>query len=270
MTKPSKSGYAIKAASFIAMIAFFLICAWSSQKDISQKTFITCLYLSIFLELISIGAMLELAFAPAMEFASFRWAFAAVLAVVVFFARAQAMGDVNSIFHIDPGALPMTVTAGTAMRFATYLFWPMAVISGISVLTLIVMKWGTLLDDADDVGKVSAWSRGIFALVASSLALLIIYAQLSEEGIKAKLYRLAHDTDFNAAFDCKGFKATELDALFIGPDQRKALFAPKISQGFTLNENAEPPELLKSIKIPSAFAISECIPEKTTFTADQP
>lgn len=263
-SSPNKNSIAIKSASFIAMLGFILICAWSSHNDISQKTFIPSLYLSIFLELVSIGAMLELMFTPALEFASFRWSFAAVLAVVAFFARAQAMTDVNSIFHIDPGALPMTLIAGTAMRFATYLFWPMAVVACISALALIVMKYGTVLDGADEVSKISAWSRGIFALIASLLALGIIHFQLSEQGIKTKLYRLSHDTDFVAKFDCKGFKTEKVDALFIGPDQRKALFAPKIQEEFWLNSNSNPPEIMKPVKIPTVFAIADCVPEQTT------
>lgn len=257
----NKKTYVINAASFIAMLAFVLVSAWNSQDDISQRTFITCLYLSIFLELVSIGAMLELAFASTMELASFRWAFAAVLAVVAYFGRAQSMVDVNAVFHVDPGALPMTVAAGTAMRVAAYLFWPMAVISGVSVVALITLKWGGVLDKADDITKVSAWSRAVFALIASSLALLIIHGQLSDSGIKTKLYRLTHDTDFNATFDCQGFSSEEFDALFLGPEQRRALFAPKIAPEFSLNESREQPELLKPIKIPEGFIVAECVPE---------
>jgi hypothetical protein len=263
-TSEVKSAAPIKIASFLAMLTFMLACIWSSQNNISQLYFIIALYSAIFLELISIGAMLELALASVAKYASFRWGFAAVLAFVTFFAKAQAMADLNSIFHIDPAALPMTLLAGVTMRFASYLFWPMASIAAFSFLALIIMKCGPVLQGKSEIEKISMASNGLFALVTSLMALGIIHFQLSDEGIKGKLYRLAHDSDFVSKFDCNGFDSKYLDALFIGPDQRKALFARKLSSEFVLNVDQEPPELLKSVDIPKDFVIAECIPSIKT------
>ncbi|TBV02991.1 hypothetical protein DNK08_18455 [Stutzerimonas kirkiae] len=50
-------------------------------------------------------------------------------------AKAKAMSDINSIFHMDATLLPMTLVATTALQVLSMLFWPVLVIS---VLILIV------------------------------------------------------------------------------------------------------------------------------------
>ncbi len=254
-----KKTYAVKAASLIAMLAFIVVLGNSSSESVSQKTLAAALLLSIFLEIISIAAMLELALESAMALSSFRWGLAAMLAVIGFLAKTQTMADLNAIFHIDPSALPMTLAAGTAIRFATYLLWPMLVITAISAAMLLFYWIGKTLRKHDDIARIDIVARTLFAFIASGLAALIILLQFSDHGIKTKLYRLSHDADFNAAFDCRGFKADQLDALFIGPEQRRALFAPKLPHDTLFVNTKETPEFLRPVKIPQSFVIADCV-----------
>ena len=181
--------------------------------------------------MLSVAGLIERYAKPAMGYESMRWGMAAAIAMLTYLSRIEALDDLNNIFRIDGYALPLTAIAGTAMRLASKFSMIFAVVFWVSVILIALMKWGSVFDDTDDdVAKIGKGLRVVAALLASGLAWAFIHTQLDDKGIKAKLYRIAHKTDFVGAFDCAGVDTSQNDALFIGPDQRRILVAPKINE----------------------------------------
>lgn len=58
-----------------------------------------------------------------------------LFAYISYVAKAKAVSEINSIFHIDATLLPMTLVAVTALQVMSMLFWPVIVIS---LLILVV------------------------------------------------------------------------------------------------------------------------------------
>jgi hypothetical protein len=230
-----------------------------SDDNISQSLFYWLIWLSIVLGLASIAGYIEAFLKPAMGFESLRWIFAAGIAFIGYLSRIDAINDINAIFHIDASALPLTAIAGTAMRFASYLFLPMVAVCGVSTLVVALMIWGTILDDKDELEKIALGIRVVAAFVASGLAAIFIHAQLAGTAISAKLYRIAHSSDFVSKFNCEHIDSEKFDVLFIGPEQRRVLVAPKIPpEDVFFNLRKQQPAILLPVKIPDYFPVMEC------------
>lgn len=218
-------------------------------------------WLSIALGLASIAGYIEAFMKSALGFESFRWIFAAGIAFIVYLSRVDTVNDINAIFHIDASALPLTTIAGTAMRFASYMFWPMVAVCAVSTLFIAFMMWGSILDDKADLEKISLGIRVFAALLASGLAAMFIYAQLADAAISAKLYRIAHSSDFVSKFNCEHIESDKFDVLFIGSEQRRVLVAPKIQpEDMLFNTRKQQPAILMPVKIPEYFTVMECSP----------
>jgi hypothetical protein len=187
-----------------------------------------------------------------LEFQGFRYVCGLVLALATYKARMNGLDDVNGIFHVDPGALPMTVWAATAMNLIGFLFY---VLIGCWILSFVVI----LRKPAE---KGQAWKKVktdwpiVAVTFAAMLAWMFILMQLDEVGRKQKLYLIAQASDFNSKFSCGGFDSTGLVALFIGPDQRRALLAPEFSSSIFKSGK---PMAFDKIKYPDVFPIIECV-----------
>jgi hypothetical protein len=205
MTETSKSNTApLTVASLVSIVILTVGASALRDQNISQTLFTSVLGLSVALGLFSIAGLVESFMKPALGFESFRWVFVSALAFVGYLSRIDAVNDINAVFHIDASALPLTTVAGTVMRFATYMYWPMAAVFVGSVLMIALMIWGPLLDDKDDLTKIGLGVRVFAAAVSSGLAWLLIFAQLTDPGILAKIYRVAHKADFVSSFNCEG------------------------------------------------------------------
>ena len=106
--------------------------------------------------------------------------------------------------------------------------------------------------------SVAQFCTALAAMMFSGFAFLVAHYQLSDDSLRPKLYRIAHDTDFSSVYDCVGHDPKEFDALFIGPEQRVALFAPVLNdEDIDEAVNQRAPILLPA-QIPDAFEIAEC------------
>lgn len=249
----------LTAASFFSIVILFVGYSQLRDHNINQATFTWALCLSILLGLFSIAGYLELVAKSIWGFESFRWGFAACIALFSYLSRIDAANDINMLFHVDASALPLSTIAGTAMRFAAWMRWPMVFVFIASLIAIGLMVFGSLLQEKDDVEKFAVGIRIFAATIASGLAWLFIHAQLSDDGIRLKLYRIAHTADFVDKFNCKGYDSNKFDGLFIGPEQRRVLIAPKIAQVNQLfNADQQPPELMQTVDVPQYFPIVEC------------
>jgi len=236
--------------------------AWALHEGkISQTWFIPVLLLSVTFGLFSIAGSIEIMLKSALGFESFRWVLVSSLALVAYLSRVDAVNDINGVFHIDAGALPLTTIAGTVLRFATYMFWPMVCVCAISAILLLTIICGNRFDGMGEFEKLAHGTRVFAAVCSSGLALFVIGAQLSDAGIKAKLYRIAHKADFVGSFNCQGIDADRFAALFIGPEQRRVLLAERIPDDKDfLNAKDQQPELMRPVSIPTYFPIMDCSP----------
>ncbi|WP_440191828.1 hypothetical protein [Bordetella sp.] len=210
--------------------------------------------------LICIAGTIELAVASVWSYATYRWAFLSTIAVVSYFAKAETAGDINGIFHIDPAALPMTMIAGSVMRFTSYLFFPMVAVFLVALFLAVLLFCGNELKEKSHTEKLSKWMRLGAILLSSSLAALSIYLHLNEQGIRFKLYRIAQATDFVSSFECQGIDSRMYNALFIGPEQRRVLIAPKLLQNFVPGQSTEYMDITQPVEIPARLQELECVP----------
>ncbi|WP_454903634.1 hypothetical protein [Variovorax gossypii] len=262
MTEKSKrSTTPLTIASVVSLLILVIAAMALRDRNISQALFTSVLGLSVTLGLLSIAGFVETLMKPALGFESFRWGLVSALAFVGYLSRVDAVNDINAVFHIDAAALPLTTIAATVLRFATYMQWPMGVVFFGSVVVIGFMFWGSVLSDKDDIEKLGLGTRVFAAAVSSGLALLLILTQLDDAGIKAKIYRVAHKADFVSSFNCEKTDPEQFSVLFIGPEQRRVLLAPKIQSDTNfLNERDQPPELMQPVKIPTYFQVMDCSP----------
>ena len=182
----------------------------------------------------------------------------ATFAGFVLLCRIEAMDAVNGIFHIDPAGLPITVLIGTGLTFAAKVSGPMFLFFTLLSLCLLAVA----------MSKIS-WVRGIAprsrihrptiylqAIVAVLMAWLVLNADERLEDKKAInqiLYRVAHETDFVGSFVCPPASSAASKGLFLGPDQRRMLVAPKI-------RSHEGDTLFSPVDLPKGFEVLECAP----------
>lgn len=208
--------------------------------------------------LVALGALEEAFSSSVSSFRSAQWAVAALIAVVTYRGRMQAINDLNSIFHIDASALPMTLTAGTVLNVAALLFWFFVALAVAGAASLVLMYLGVVFDEkAEDVKKLRALSIAFAVVVSCGVSAGFAHVHLKGDLRQQKLYRLAHMTDFSGSFRCEGIDSQANDVLFIGPEQRRVLVAPKLSTDQIQDERQ--PELLQQVAIPSEFEVRDCV-----------
>ena len=187
-----------------------------------------------------------------LDFQGFRYACGLALALATYKARMNGLDEINGIFHVDPGALPMTVWAATAMNLFCFLFYILIVCCIFSFVMLLRKP----AEKGQAWKKIKAEWPLLSVTFACMLAWMFIWTQLGEGGRKQKLYLIAQASDFNGKFSCAGIDSTGLVAFFIGSDQRRALLAPEFASPlFTSGK----PMAFDKIKYPDVFPIIDCV-----------
>lgn len=170
------------------------------------------------------------------------------LALATFVAHGQAVGEINSIFQIDASALPHATTAASAMIIGIWLFWtvflPVFVVSLICSIGLYVK---------------SRYGESViaFAIVMASVTWCALIGQqaLPELRRKSNLYQIALQMDFNRRSHCVDMPDGAEGVVFIGPDQRRAIVAPR---KILIKTRGNFGALVPQIEVPSTFQIVDC------------
>lgn len=171
-----------------------------------------------------------------------------------FVAKAKAMGDINSIFHVDAALLPMTLLATTVLQVMSMLFWPVIVVS--VLIAVVAFFWREEFSGSIDGVKI------IVALVVSAGAQvmfsLFVWGWVNaDEQRHNTIYRIAHFADFNSSFRCSNLNEGELSVLFVDPAKSQVIVAPKIEEKILrLNSKAA---WLQPLTIPSEFPKIACV-----------
>lgn len=260
---------ALATVSIILLVIFILIMCLSNGRYISSDTAFVCTSIVMMYGVgVVLGVIEYKIMAPLKPFVVARLSWAVSIAAIVFAARAGTSGDVNDIFHIDPSALPMTVAVGTVLKIFTWSRWIFTfgfLFSAFMVYQMITEKYFS--DETSDSEKKSIQIITVCALVSLGLCAFFSHFEFHDpEKFRQGLYRIAHMTDFSGSFNCQGYNSQNLDALFIGPNQKQALFAPKLPEDYFFTKG---PTLFAPVQIPSEFPIDQCfhknVPVKELF-----
>lgn len=169
-------------------------------------------------------------------------------ALATFVAHGRAVGEVNAIFLIDASSLPHAMAAASAMTIGTWLFWAVLVpVTVASFAWLIRCCAQSLYGDATIAGAIFFAGVTWSGLIGNQAA--------PDQRRESNLYQIALAMDFNKRSHCAGVPLDSEGVVFIGPDQRRAIVAPRKVEipsrgGFS--------SLFPQIQIPRNFPIVEC------------
>lgn len=178
-----------------------------------------------------------------------------IFAFFAYVAKAQAVSEINSIFHVDAALLPMTLLAVTVLQVMSLLLWPVIVISALIVLVIFLWR-------ADFFG-----SQGGIAIVITliiSAAAQIVFALFVSGWInsdfqrKSTIYRIAHFADFSSSFRCKNLDERELSVLFVDPAKTRVITAPKTPE--VIISFSQKSKWLQQLPVPEEFPLRTCVP----------
>jgi hypothetical protein len=171
-----------------------------------------------------------------------------LLGLTTFIAHGQAVGEVNAIFQVDASALPHTTTAAAAMVIGAWLSW--AVLLPVFIVSLACAAFFFVKSRPGD------FMIAIAIFFASSIWGALLSQQAAPElRRKSNLYQLALEMDFNKRSHCVGLPEGAEGVLFIGPDQRRAIVAPR---KVMIETRGNFDKLVPQIEIPSDFHIVDC------------
>lgn len=219
------------------------------------------LALSVFLGLYTLLCLLEGRIGRhIIEFKSTLIAWALLAGSLVFYGHISAITDINEIFHIDPSALPLTLLASTAIHISGLLFWPIVSVLLGAIAWLLIAWSGNYFDDNTPSGEKIARVITIATVALSlSVSAIFIHARIHDKDSRLQIiYRTAHNSDFSANFRCQGIDQEAQSVLFIGPEQRRILIAPKIQEEIFFTEKKA--DILRRVSIPTDFPLVDCIP----------
>lgn len=248
----------VSIASFISiLIAANLL----KNEEPNPNASMLFLALSIFLGLYTLLCLIESKLGRyIIEFKTTLIAWAILVGTLVFYGRISAITDINEIFHIDASALPLTLIASTAIHISGLLFWPIVCAFIIAIAWLLIMGAGNYFDETTPAEEKIARVTTI-AMVALSLLLsaIFIHARIHDKDSRLQIiYRTAHSSDFSASFRCQGIDQEVQSVLFIGPEQKRILVAPRIQEQIFFTDKKA--DVLRSVSIPTDFPLVDCIP----------
>lgn len=239
----------------VSLIAVLILLASFLKAEDSPDAALFLMVTFVFLGLyIFVGVMEVTLLRDLMGLRASLTAWVVLFAYFTYVAKAKAMSDINSIFHMDATLLPMTLVAATALQVLSMLFWPVLVIS---VLILIVSYFWRDEFVGRHEGLTILVSLFVSAIAQLFLAGLIWGWVDSSDQRKSTIYRLAHFTDFNSSFRCKGIDEHKFSVLFIDPARTQVVVVPKIPElilGFSSKAT-----WLRPVTIPAEYPHRPCL-----------
>ncbi|MDQ1816403.1 hypothetical protein RBA41_24195 [Massilia sp. CCM 9210] len=180
------------------------------------------------------------------EFKSAKIIGLALLGLATYYAHGQAAVEVNAIFQVDASSLPRATAAASALVLANWIY-PAIVLPILFGSIALVLYYA---------GKAQRGNMAIaFAICMSSTlwAGLINYQAAPDRIRKSNLYQIALEMDFNKRSTCAGVPADAEGVVFIGPDQRRAIVAPRLAE-----IRRSPNAIFKEVKVPETFEKVDC------------
>jgi len=246
--------------SSLSFVVLFFGAGLVENGRIDPNTYIWVQGVAVFLGLFTLVAAVEkMAHQSLSEFKSSAIWWALSLGILGYYARISALDDVNKVFHIDPNALPMTLIVAQGMGVFVIMKWPFIIVTSMLFLAMIFICKGSYFSkDTPENEKVTDGFFVFSSMITCLLCAIFIQFQLDDSGRQSKIYRIAHYADFVSKYDCSGIDQNKYSALFIGPEQRKILVAPKLPKANFFGPKRA--EFLQPLAIPTTFPILDCRP----------
>lgn len=281
-------GGALRDFKLAAPVAFILILAASNialQFFGNPTAFFLCLLIDAVIGWAVVARLLW----PWVERAQpggSKWIIGAAVAAVLYVVRVKTLSDVNGVFGVDPAALPLTTAAAFVFRICRQLALVLILSGVLGVVSLLLLiHQSTSLKSVTCISKVFDTLNGkphpeevlerallvteragamLVMLFLSFTVFALLHFRLPSDSSAGTIFRLGTATDFSDQFDCQGFPSDQYRALFLGPEQRRALFIRKPLPSPTRTDSASDPlgEVFSGAELPGDLQIqvSECIP----------
>lgn len=245
---------ALFGVTVVVVVMFFIAISYTSGDDPEPEKFAIFMCgallgsIYVFLGLVEVTLMHRI---MNLKSSLLLWAF--FVACLGYVARTIASVDINTIFHMEASAFPMTLIAATLLHMINLLFW-FFFISGIVCFLVAVSS----VMEGLHLGK------GLMLItcqVVAGLAFMIIswfsHYKIGKEGVRHQIiYRIAHSVDFNAHSPCANIDSAKTAMVFLDADKRLALLAPILDEFAGFEWRIVP--YLRSVPIPENFQTVVC------------
>ncbi|ATQ75794.1 hypothetical protein CR152_15615 [Massilia violaceinigra] len=168
-----------------------------------------------------------------------------LLGLATYFAHGQGAIEINAIFEVDASSLPKATAAASALVLAQW---------ANSALIPLLFASGALV--LYNMAKSRPGDAAIsFAICMSSClwAGLIHYQAEPDPTRKSNLYQIAVALDFNKRSTCAGVPKDAEGVVFVGPEQRRAIVAPRLTELHSSSNS-----IFKEVEVPEKFDKVEC------------
>jgi hypothetical protein len=236
--------------SLLILVASF----WNAENNPDTALFLMVVFVFVGLY-VFVGTMETTLLRNLINLRASLVAWVVLFAYFAFVAKAHAVSEINSIFHVDAALLPMTLIAVTVLQVLSMLFWPVIVIS--ALILLVAYLWRK-----EFVGSHEGLAI-VVTLLISAIAQVFFAALIwgwvdSGTQRKSTIYHIAHFADFNSSFRCKGLDESKLSVLFVDPAKTKVVTAPKIPEW--LLRISQKATWLQPVNVPTEFPLEACVP----------
>ncbi|MDI3324527.1 hypothetical protein QKW35_09080 [Pontibacterium granulatum] len=164
------------------------------------------------------------------SYISNRWLLGGLSSFILYWAGFNSASQINSMFGVDPGFFPFTISAMVFYNVAVILFLLMIPVFFVSSSILVAGIIKDLVNDKDegrdkredgDEGNVYAVliSIVVFSAYASVAGLIMLSPNTESVAVKS----IAMKTDFNSKHYCKGEHLKDKSVIFIGPNSNVVL-----------------------------------------------
>lgn len=143
----------------------------------------------------------------------------AAVAVATFVAHGAAGVEVNEIFPYDPSNFPHALAAASAMIIVSWLYW--------AIVPILLASAGSFIYHFFKSEGSNTVISCCVALSFVSIVSLITYQVHPANARGNNIYQIALEMDFNKRHHCVGVPDGSEGVVFIGPEQRLALVAPR-------------------------------------------
>lgn len=178
-----------------------------------------------------------------------------LLTLLGYIGKIRAGNDINHIFHTDSGVFPLTLFAATVLHVADLLKW---LVGGV-MLILMLATWLTRREVLAKQNGIIIFSTHVVIILTLFLASVLIWGRVTSEDRRLQfVYRLAHISDFNSSFRCKGISEERFSVVFLDGNRRRVLVAEKIESDLYYSKKAE---ILQPVSVPEEFPQMDCVYE---------
>jgi len=195
-------------------------------------------------------------FRSLLSFVSTKFLASIILSGIVLYSRGKAAGYVNSVFHVDASAFPVTLLFTTGL-VVIKLALPFVLSTALALSLFhffISVGWvkGKLKGDADYFPPLSSLLSVLVSGVILYYGWVWSHNQIADSRVPEKIYLMAHAMDFSYSHNCSNVTQSA-PVVFLGAEQEAVLVAPYKLEEFDFSDFFG-----KAAEIPSRFMRVRC------------